>query len=137
MSELAQQPCVTVHVGNDSPPRAFGLHAALLKEVSRFFRACLSHDCIETATNEIHLPEHNAEAFGDFMNWLYTGATDIEMENSIKASRLREIYTLGDKLVCPKFQNIVMKNTLRFYQNTQIHPSYLNRLVESASGNPR
>jgi hypothetical protein len=83
----------------------FNVHKVLLCAESEYFAKCFQGNFAEATTGETTLPETDPKTFTNFIKWLYTG----DMASSASAAdvmgEMVDAYILGDRLVCPNFQN--------------------------------
>jgi hypothetical protein len=103
-----------------------------LKVERGFFRGYLAHNFADAISKEIHLPEDGVEDFKHFMGWLYSGDFDITRQCNWEEAVQRYLgaYMLGNKLICPSYQNRVVKSILSLFQKASIPPYVLLRLFE-------
>jgi hypothetical protein len=101
-----------------------------LKVERGFFRGYLAHNFADAISKEIHLPEDGVEDFKHFMRWLYSGDFDITVRRIWEEAVQRYLgaYMLGKKLICPGYQNRVVKNMLSLLQKVSIPPFVLMQL---------
>ncbi|KAF2659990.1 hypothetical protein K491DRAFT_590022 [Lophiostoma macrostomum CBS 122681] len=105
----------------------FTIHKTLLVTSSSFCKAALSGDWKEAAEKSIKLPDHDAEAFGIYVKWLYTGRMYITKEGddsteekepgkkkyySREFSRWLDCYQLGDYLQDPDFKDAAIDSLI-------------------------
>lgn len=95
-----------VRVGKDNHRETHKLHKNLLQEKSEYFRAACGGSFIESATNEINLPEDDPIGFRCFADWVYTG----RLTNDYAYDDLVRGWIVADKLMCQDLQNQIIDN---------------------------
>jgi hypothetical protein len=132
--DLILSPMTTIVVANDSANGngTFDAHTSLLKAESGFFQGCFAHNYIEVSSREIRLPEDSVQDFKYFLKWLYSGTLDIPQEGPWKETdkRYLDAYILGNKLICPSYQNIVVKCMVAMFRRHAIQPENLLYLFD-------
>ncbi|KAL8947992.1 MAG: hypothetical protein Q9222_005774 [Ikaeria aurantiellina] len=105
---------VTVKVGSGSEAKVWKLPMNILKHVSPYFRAALSPPWSESATGTIELHDDDPVAFRLFLRWLFNwtlGGSDKPPKEALPAVEPMaslHAWILGDKLLCPRFQDYAM-----------------------------
>lgn len=105
---------VDVVVGEEK--EKFSVHAKLLCSSSMFFDKALSGPWKEASERAVTLPDDKPRAFAIYVHWLYFRTLPMirrgETTPSDRYRDLIEIYSLGDKLLDPDFQNAILDATI-------------------------
>ncbi|KAI4268075.1 MAG: hypothetical protein L6R35_006792, partial [Caloplaca aegaea] len=105
---------VTVKVGEGEAAVAWNLPGALLRHASPFFAAALSGPWPESESKTIEMKEDKPAAFRFFVRWMYTWVCSAEEKhpnqvvNNVLTSICIQAWVLGDKLLCPHFQDFAL-----------------------------
>jgi hypothetical protein len=96
-------PVVKIIVG--AQEMVFNVHKVLLCAESEYFAKCFQGNFAEATTGETKLPETDPKTFTNFVKWLYTGDMAPFARGADVMGDMVDAYILGDRLVCPNFQN--------------------------------
>ena len=101
------------HTDNDASS-TWSLPQSLISHFSPFLKAACERDFKERQEGRINLPEDDPEAFSRFVEWLYYGDYGLPPisqwgDPSTAVSVNARCWALGDKLLCPEFQNCAMR----------------------------
>lgn len=97
---------MSVHVGSGKRLETYKLHKDLLQVRSEYFRAAFGGSFVESATNELSLPDDDPEGFRCFVDWLYTG----KLTDNYDRAQLVRAWIVADKLMCPDMKNLIVDN---------------------------
>ena len=112
---------MSVGLGIDT--KTWHLPKKVLTHCSPFFAAALNSGFSEGISKSVNLPEENPAAFEIWIIWIHIGllsrqslplktteasAEELDCEDYIAAEVLMKAWGLGDKLVCPAFQDNMM-----------------------------
>ena len=129
-------PPVKVIVGKGAAEQTFYASDALLIRHSEFFAAALRGNWRENEDHEVRLPESDAESFGVFASFLYTGKVHVVKDDLDEASntnpewqRLGLCWILGDILLSASFQDAVLDATVENLVSTSTAPVELHAAV--------
>ena len=113
-------------VGPTGNTKTWHLPKKLLVNASPFFAVALNRSFTEATTKVIELPEDNTDAFALFIQWLFVGEISgdkilqtYDINYGLLKAKATLIYlqawTLGDKLGCPIFLDLVMLELIQQY----------------------
>lgn len=134
---------VTILVGEQKAK--FVIHQEFLTFHSEYFRGCLESGFIETATKVVELEHTTPEAFGLFVQWIYTknisqksSSDPPKSDDSILAAKdLVELWILSDYLAIPELQNKTIAMLLRAWSMRGVPIRYcINVYQSTAVGSP-
>ncbi|OAL36222.1 hypothetical protein AYO20_04380 [Fonsecaea nubica] len=102
---------VKLVVGPEDDQREFVLHRDPLCASSKFFARAFAGEFIEGRTQEMKLPEEEAEIFAFFVDWLYVGDEAVCGKAFMTANNLwytdvfwLKVYRMADRLLSPGLQ---------------------------------
>ncbi|KAI5196589.1 hypothetical protein E4T39_07719 [Aureobasidium subglaciale] len=112
--------------------KMFPVHKSLLMSMSGFFAAGLSSSFKEAESGIFEMEEEDAATFSVFVQWIYTNRLYIKKTASPGSSvaeddqeeweRLPRLYTLGERLDAPRFQDVVMSAIIEKVGESKIIP---------------
>jgi hypothetical protein len=104
------QPIVEVQV---IPPsgdtKTFRVHKNFICYYSPFFDAAFNGNFVEGDTQSMNLEETSTEAFGIFVNWLYTQGIENSKKGLPCCEALIDLWLLADLVLVPRLQNDAME----------------------------
>ena len=115
---FTQSGIVTVVAGKGKQQEQFVVHRDRLCDKSRFFEGCLKHDCVETETRRIELPDDRPVAVRTYINWAYTEKVNITLDKEIEAN-YPEIYAFADKVCAEDLCNCLVDSLMTFNTDTR------------------
>jgi hypothetical protein len=145
-TDFMLSPMITIVVSKKSKAGRFDAHTSLLKSESGFFRGCLVHNFVEAASGVIRFPEDRIDDFIYFLKWLYSGnltvaPTPLEITKDswpILFRRYLRAYVLGNKLICPRYQNAVVEKMMKLFPDyTNMPPNALQQLLALGLGDTK
>ena len=95
-------------VGAESNQKTWYLPKKVLTHCSPFFDAALNGNFTESSSKAVYLPEDDPIAFEMWATWLSLGKCEGLFEYGAYDHFYVRAWVLGDKLVCPAFQDHVM-----------------------------
>ncbi|TVY71419.1 Kelch-like protein [Lachnellula suecica] len=98
-----KQVFVTFVVGEEV--QKFVIHKSLVEHFSPFFEKAFNSDLAEGQTQEMRLPDVDADVFGIVVNWLYTQAIIHTEERTIRIVELAKLWSLAERFQIPELQN--------------------------------
>ncbi|KAK5551847.1 hypothetical protein LTR46_010204 [Exophiala xenobiotica] len=121
ITQSNSSPVITLIVGESKT--TYFVNKDVLTEAGRFFEKCLNSGMKEAQTHVIELPEDNCQAFDVFVDYAYGRKLEIVGDKDV--FDCMQAWMLGDKLLAPKFQNILVASIINYYQgaNRLLHPS--------------
>ncbi|KPI41171.1 uncharacterized protein AB675_8141 [Cyphellophora attinorum] len=105
-AEHLRETPVKIVVGTGDKAATYHLPPTPLKVISPYFRACLSDEFSEGATNVVHLRDANPAVFHHFVAWLLR-IHDLG-GNLDRTKPLIGLWILGDSIMCEDLQNRAM-----------------------------
>lgn len=115
---------INITVGPAEQQRTWMLPKALLSHHSEFFRAALEHNFKEGIERKVTLLEDDPRDFEMFVYWLHFQGLPIDFL-LVAADRMKvddawlgfRLWVLGDKLLAPEFQNLIMHSIYSFHDS--------------------
>ena len=104
-------------VGAKRNRKTWYLPKKVLTHCSPFFNAALNGNFAEANSKVVDLPEDDPVAFEIWATWLSLGKCDSLQEYGGNDHSYVRAWVLGDKLVCPAFQDNVMFQFLDWCEN--------------------
>lgn len=108
---------ITIIVGPEDDSTSFSVHESLVRQESGFVEAIFRNGWKENEKRIVRLPEHDAEHFKIFFNFIYTGfifsskpgdAFADKPEKDAEWTRLAYAYALGNYLQASDFKDAMM-----------------------------
>lgn len=88
------------------------LHTEMVTKYSAYFAKALSGSWAESSNNTIELDDVDPQLFQLFVDWVYSGRLELR-ETSDRESFLIHAWALGDRLIAPRFKDVVI-NALQY-----------------------
>ncbi|KAH8774805.1 hypothetical protein BGZ57DRAFT_373241 [Hyaloscypha finlandica] len=103
------QPIVEVHVISPfGHTKTYRVHQNFICYYSPFFDAAFNGNFTEGNTRSMKLEDTSTEAFGIFVNWLYTGDIENNKRDLPSCEALIHLWLLADLVLVPRLQNEAM-----------------------------
>lgn len=99
-----------MNVGTGKSRASHTLHKTLLEVRSEYFRGALGGSFIESATNEVNLPEDDPIGFRCFVDWAYSG----RLTKRYPYDDLVSGWIVAGKLMCQDLQNRIINRLQSF-----------------------
>lgn len=100
------QPIVEVHVfSRPGKSKVFKVHKNFVCYHSPFFDAAFNGNFVEGDTQQMKLEDTCPEAFGIFVNWLYTQDIENNKGELPSCENLMNLWLLADLVLVPRLQN--------------------------------
>ncbi|KAJ9610276.1 hypothetical protein H2200_005053 [Cladophialophora chaetospira] len=115
---------IKLTVGPEYDQQEFVVHKDLLCATSKFFERGFSGGFAEGTTQEMKLPEEEAQVFAFFCDWLYRGNNawrDRSLEAALELwhadSFWLKVYKLGDRIMSPALQMVAYVSLIRLFNS--------------------
>lgn len=96
-------------IDNNGKSKEFVVHKSFICHYSPFFDAAFNGRFAEGATQSMLYPTHSLEAFGSFIDWIYSLKIEDGNGSTPCIQELVYLYVIADHLLIPKLQNQVLE----------------------------
>ena len=123
---------ITIQVGEANSIQSLQVHKDILLK-SKFFRAFLIGNFVESQSKQIVLPEDDFRAVRECVNWLYTGSTTY---TKARDGYGEELWCFADKVCDEAYRNDIMDSCIDYYDQNdlRVHPGRLRIFYKKGLG---